>query len=73
MPINLELIKILCCPECQGSLEYKSRLGRESLYCINCDIKYPIRKGIPILMPKESQPKGILDRLADLYHRKRGK
>lgn len=53
------LLGILCCPTCKGSL----RLDAESeqsgdvisgaLYCATCEVYYPIEEGIPNLLPSE--------------------
>ena len=49
-PIPAQLFEILACPECKGDLEYNK--ARNGLVCIKCKAKYPIRDGIPVLLPK---------------------
>jgi uncharacterized protein YbaR (Trm112 family) len=54
-----KLIDIMACPVCKGDL--KLRMEKEnggevisgSLYCGHCDVSYPIRDGIPIMLPPE--------------------
>lgn len=52
-PLDKELYKILACPDCKGDLKYyKDYTG---LYCRRCNFTFPIKEGIPILLPKEQQ------------------
>jgi uncharacterized protein YbaR (Trm112 family) len=51
-PIAKELFDILACPVCKGKLRYAS--DKKHLECSQCQIKYPIEGGIPVLLP----PKG---------------
>ena len=54
-----ELVEILACPVCKGSLELKVEEEDEkevitgSLYCANCSERYPIRDAIPNLLPPD--------------------
>jgi len=48
--IDPELLKILICPSCQGSLEEV----REALICRDCGLTYPVRDGIPVLLVDEA-------------------
>jgi uncharacterized protein YbaR (Trm112 family) len=54
-----EIVKILCCPTCKGdlSLEVKKEEDGEIITgmfsCTNCHRTYPIKDGIPDLLPKE--------------------
>ena len=45
------LISILACPMCKGSLNVDRE--KTGLTCRECKAKYPIREGIPMLMPPE--------------------
>lgn len=47
--ISDELMKILACPVCKGSLVKKPK----KLVCNKCKEDYPIKDGIPILLPPE--------------------
>lgn len=44
-----EVLEPLCCPACQGEL----RPSAESLSCGACGGLYPVRHGIPMLLPRE--------------------
>ena len=55
-----ELMEILACPMCKGDLELsieeeeeKGEIVKGSLYCRDCDLRYPIEEGIPNLLPPE--------------------
>ncbi|MBW2966612.1 Trm112 family protein [Candidatus Woesearchaeota archaeon] len=48
-----DLLRILACPVCKSKLEYKKE--ENILRCNKCKINYPIKEGIPILMPPEKK------------------
>ncbi len=48
-----DLMRILTCPICKSKLEYKK--DKNILRCNKCKIDYPIKEGIPILMPSEKK------------------
>jgi len=48
--IPKDLLKILACPVCKDDLKYNK--GKTKLICSKCKKEYPIRKGIPMLLPK---------------------
>jgi hypothetical protein len=47
MKLDPTLLKILACPACRGELKLKG----EKLVCQKCGKIYPIKNGIPILLP----------------------
>lgn len=47
------LIKILACPLCKGELTPTT--AGDGLLCPPCALIYPIRNGIPIMLPDEAQ------------------
>jgi len=49
--INEELLKILACPVCKGEVILKD----DKIVCPNCLRKYPIKDGIPIMLPEEAE------------------
>lgn len=55
MELDQELIDILACPKCKGSLEH--RVG-ESFVCEACKLEYPIVDGIPNFLIEEARPLG---------------
>ena len=54
-----ELVEILACPVCKGSLQLTvededgGEVATGSLYCRKCDHYYPIVESIPNLLPPE--------------------
>ena len=56
-----DLMEILACPVCKGSLkltveeEDEKEIIKGSLYCDNCSVTYPIEETIPNLLPPELQ------------------
>jgi uncharacterized protein YbaR (Trm112 family) len=47
--ISPELLKILACPMCKKKVELKG----EELVCVECGRRYPIKDGIPNMLPDE--------------------
>jgi len=51
------LMDILCCPVCKGDLELsvtdenEKEILEGELHCAACKVDYPIREGIPNLLP----------------------
>lgn len=54
MALNTELLQILACPKCKGSLELLDR--EEGLKCAACAVVYPIRDEIPVMLIEEAVP-----------------
>ncbi len=54
-PLPKELYDILACPDDKGDLKYTK--DKKGLQCQTCKFVFPIREGIPILLPKEMQSK----------------
>jgi len=52
--LSPQLLAVLVCPRCKGSLEYRER--DESLACASCRLRYPIRQDIPIMLVDEASP-----------------
>ena len=54
-----ELMDILACPVCKGTLELKTTEEKDgeiitgSLHCPKCDVSYPIMDSIPNLLPPD--------------------
>ena len=57
MVLDKELLEILACPVCKGSL----RMDESSLVCTSCRLRYPIRDGIPVLLAEEAEQAGKSD------------
>lgn len=54
MTLNKELLDILACPKCKSDLELLP--GEDGLKCAECDVVYPIRDDIPIMLVDEAVP-----------------
>ncbi len=53
--MDKELIDILVCPACGGDL----KVLQESISCLSCGRRYPVRNGIPVLIiEKAALPDG---------------
>lgn len=50
--IPKDLFDIIACPMCKGDLKYIN--SKKGLQCKKCKLKYPIKEGIPLLLPKNS-------------------
>lgn len=54
MSVSPQLLAILVCPKCKGELEYRE--AESVLVCHHCNLKYPVRDGIPIMLIDEATP-----------------
>lgn len=48
MSLSKELLDILVCPQCKGTLYYQEE--QERLVCEACRLSYPIENDIPIML-----------------------
>lgn len=53
-PLDPRLLAILVCPVTRGALEYDRDAGE--LVSRSAGLAYPIRDGIPIMLPEEARP-----------------
>jgi hypothetical protein len=51
--VDRKLLEILVCPITKGPLEFDS--GRQELISRGAKLAYPIRDGIPIMLPEEAR------------------
>lgn len=51
MALDDRLLEILVCTSCRGGLDHKER--RRVLICQDCGRQYPVREGIPVMLPDE--------------------
>jgi len=51
--VDPKLLEILVCPITQGPLEYDA--ARQELISRSAKLAYPIRDGIPIMLPEEAR------------------
>lgn len=46
------LLEIMQCPSCTGTLE--EDVGASQLVCTECEVRYPVRDGIPVMLVEEA-------------------
>ena len=49
--IDPKLLEILACPACKTEV----KLDGDSLVCVQCGRRYPIRDGIPVMLIEEAE------------------
>ncbi len=54
MALSEELLNILACPKCKGDIHLNEK--KDGLTCETCQVVYPIREGIPIMLIDEALP-----------------
>jgi uncharacterized protein YbaR (Trm112 family) len=50
VPVPEELLEILVCPACHGTVEERG----DALVCTVCGLHYPVRDGIPYMLEDEA-------------------
>ncbi len=53
-PVDPRLLEILVCPVTKGPLSYDREAGE--LISAKARLAYPVRDGIPIMLPDEARP-----------------
>jgi SAM-dependent methyltransferase/uncharacterized protein YbaR (Trm112 family) len=66
-----ELLRLLACPACQGDLD-RSGTPADTVSCVSCAMAYPVRDGIPILLPPDVDPAHIHDEIDHAGRRAHG-
>jgi uncharacterized protein YbaR (Trm112 family) len=52
MPISQELLDILACPKCKGDIRLNE--SGDGLICDACQLMYPIKDDIPVMLIDEA-------------------
>ncbi len=52
MAINKDLVEILACPKCKGDVHLNEK--GDGLVCPKCNLLYPIREEIPVMLVDEA-------------------
>lgn len=52
--INKQMIAILVCPACKGSLEFDEPAAR--LNCVPCELSYLVINDIPVMVVDKAEP-----------------
>lgn len=55
MTIAPELLRILVCPKCKGTLDHRTTPS-EVLICHTCALVYAVQDGIPVMLIDEARP-----------------
>ncbi|WP_245587808.1 Trm112 family protein [Desulfovibrio inopinatus] len=58
--LDPKLLEILACPKCKGDLTPVT--SETGLFCEDCNVVYPIREDIPIMLVDEAVAKPNWDR-----------
>lgn len=53
IPIDTKLLELLCCPLTKGGLSFD--VARSELVSVSAKLAYPVRDGIPIMLPSEAR------------------
>lgn len=59
--MDKELLAMLVCPECQGTLTFDRE--RQELVCRQSGLAYPIRDGIPVMLVEEARQLTVEEKL----------
>ena len=54
MTLSPQLLAILVCPKCKGPLQYRE--PEQALDCAACQVRYPVRDDIPVMLVDEATP-----------------
>ena len=58
MNLRKELLDILACPKCKGEVKLVEKGEESSIDCALCQLSYPVRDGIPVMLIDEARPLG---------------
>lgn len=53
-PIDPRLLEVLICPVTRGPLRWDP--AAQELISVRANLAYPVRDGIPIMLPEEARP-----------------
>ncbi|RCV87764.1 Trm112 family protein [Billgrantia montanilacus] len=59
--MDKELLAMLVCPLCKGKLRYDREA--QELHCLYDGLAYPIRDGIPVMLPEEARQLDVDEKL----------
>ena len=58
MSVPEDLLALMACPVCRSPLEDRG----EMLGCTGCGVRYPVRDGVPVMLPEAAVPREEDDR-----------
>jgi len=53
MALSQDLLDILACPKCKGEVHLNEK--QDGLICEACNLRYPIKEDIPIMLIDEAE------------------
>ena len=53
MALDRELLKILVCPACKGSVRVDEQRG--GIVCEHCALLFPVKEDIPVMLVEEAK------------------
>jgi uncharacterized protein len=53
MDITDEILEMMVCPACRKNIEYN--VGENVLFCKCCNLKYDIKRGVPVMLIDEAK------------------
>ncbi len=56
MAVPKELLSVLVCPKCLGPI--RSASDGKGILCTRCQVQYPVRDGIPVMVSEEAVTAG---------------
>ncbi|GED22213.1 Trm112 family protein [Halomonas sabkhae] len=59
--MDKELLAMLVCPQCKGKLKYDREA--DELLCRYDGLAYPVRDGIPVMLPDEARAMDVDEKL----------
>jgi SAM-dependent methyltransferase len=65
--IARDLLQLLACPDCHGALDGIDDMTRSELRCASCGASYPVRDGIPILLPPDLDTAHLHDEIGHAH------
>ncbi len=54
MAISQDLLNVLACPKCKGTVRLTEK--QDGLLCEACKLVYPIKEDIPVMLIDEAKP-----------------
>jgi len=54
MTLSRQLLEILACPKCKGEIAFDE--SQNLIVCHACEIAFPVRDDIPVMLIDESRP-----------------
>lgn len=53
MTLSKDLLNILACPQCKGTVHYSE--AAQEICCEQCRLAYPVRDDIPVMLVDEAR------------------